>query len=173
LKDYRDDGRHILICLQRNGGWSMGFTTVSSWAENVLSTLRQHTKRPIVIRAHPGDRQAQHYLKHLAALSSHYNFSISENKTLLEDLNGCWAVVNHNSSPAVAAAIEGYPVFVTDPARSQCREIANECLADIERPLLPERLSWIQRLAMSHWKFDELKSGAAWHNMRQFVCGKS
>lgn len=169
LKDYRIDGRHILICLQRNGGWSMGTTTVSCWTENVLDTLRRHTKRPIVIRAHPGDRQAKHYLRSLAALSGHYNFVISENKTLLEDLQDCWAVVNHNSSPAVAAAIEGYPVFVTDPERSQCKEIANVCLADIERPWLPDRLTWAQRLAMSHWKFEELKSGAAWQHLRWFV----
>jgi hypothetical protein len=169
LKNYRTNGRHILICLQRNGGWSMGKTTVSSWVENTLATLRQHTNRPIVIRAHPGDRRAQTYLEPLHALCSRYNFSISKNKTLLEDLQDCWAVVNHNSSPAVAAAIEGYPVFVTDPERSQCREIANTDLSKIEQPNCPDRLAWVQRLAMSHWKFDELRSGLAWQHMRQFV----
>jgi hypothetical protein len=97
--------------------------------------------------------------------------TVSANTSLLHDLQGCWAVVNHNSSPAVAAAIEGYPVFVTDLARSQCGEIANTDLAQIESPVLPARDQWLERLAMSHWKFDELKSGQAWAHLRQYVGG--
>ena len=94
---------------------------------------------------------------------------LSTKKNLQDDLAGCWAVVNHNSSPVVAAAIEGYPVFVTDPERSQCKEIANTDLGKIEAPNLPDRLPWVHRLAMSHWKFDEVRSGEAWAHMRQFV----
>jgi len=31
LKDYRKTGRHILLCLQRNGGWSMKGMPVQEW----------------------------------------------------------------------------------------------------------------------------------------------
>jgi len=171
LRDYRSNGNHILICLQRNGGWSMGSYSVADWLEQTLVKLRQHTNRPIVVRPHPGDKKAAVYLKPLQAQQSRLRFSLSANNTLEHDLKGCWAVINHNSSPAVAAAIEGYPVFVTDHNRSQCKEIANTDLAMIERPNFPDRTAWIQRLAMSHWKFDELKSGQAWAHMRQFVRG--
>jgi hypothetical protein len=165
LKDYRKQGNHILICLQRNGGWSMGAQSVVEQAQSTIQQLKKHTNRPIVIRAHPGDQQSKIYLKQLTGVT------ISTNPRLQDDLNGCWAVVNHNSSPAVAAAVEGYPVFVTDPERSQCKEIANVDLSRIETPDLPDRQLWIQRLAMSHWNFDELKSGEAWHHMQQFVRG--
>jgi hypothetical protein len=169
IKDYRTTGKHILICLQRNGGWSMGKQSVVEWAKTVIQKLRQHTNRPIVLRAHPGDKQSRVYLKQLEALTAQLKFTISTNKNLQDDLTGCWAVVNHNSSPVVAAAIEGYPVFVTDPDRSQCKEIANTDLGKIEAPNLPDRLPWVHRLAMSHWKFDEVRSGEAWAHMRQFV----
>jgi len=169
LKDYRTNGNHILVCLQRDGGWSMGTQTVKEWTETTLARLRQHTQRPIVLRAHPGDKQKDTYLKPLSALASRYNFTISSNPRLQDDLEGCWAVVNRNSSPVVAAAIEGYPVFVTDPAHSQCQEIANTSLSQIETPVMPDRLAWVQRLAMSHWNFSELRSGQAWAHMRQFV----
>lgn len=169
LQDYRTNGNHILICLQRNGGWSMGGQTVCNWTKDMLVKLRQHTARPIVLRAHPGDKQANTYLTPLMELADQYGFTISKNPRLQDDLAGCWAVVNHNSSPAVAAAIEGYPVFVTDPTRSQCRDIANTDLSKIEQPHLPERLQWAQRLAMSHWKFDELRTGQVWSHMRAFV----
>jgi hypothetical protein len=169
VKDYRTHGNHILICLQRNGGWSMGTELVTTWALQTIQQLRQHTQRPIVLRPHPGDKKSHLYLAELESLMPVWNFSISAKTTLLQDLQNCWAVVNHNSSPAVAAALEGYPVFVTDPARSQCGEIANVDLSQIESPVMPDRTAWVQRLAMSHWKFDELRTGQAWFHMRQYL----
>jgi hypothetical protein len=169
IKDYRSNGNHILVCLQRNGGWSMGAESVASWALQIVHQLRQHTQRPIVLRPHPGDKKSPVYLAQFKPLMLKLNFSISTNTTLLQDLRGCWAVINHNSSPAVGAAIEGYPVFITDPARSQCGEIANKDLALIESPCMPDRTDWVQRLAMSHWNFDELRSGQAWSHMRQYL----
>lgn len=169
LQPYRSAGNHVLICLQRDGGWSMGSQSVVAWCETLIKTLRQYTNRPIVVRPHPGDRKAKQYLKPLISRANLLRFSVSTNDNLLDDLVDCWAVVGHNSSPAVAAAIQGYPVFVTDPERSQCRAVANHDLAAIENPLMPDRLSWVHRLAMSHWKFDELRSGAAWRHMRQYL----
>ena len=67
------------------------------------------------------------------------------------------------------SAIEGIPIFVTDPERSQCADIANTDLSLIEKPNMPDRQAWAERLAMSHWNFDELKSGECWHHMRQYV----
>lgn len=171
LKDYRHSGEHVLICLQRDGGWSMGSESVVEWTKHTIQKLRQYTARPFVIRPHPGDQKSKVYLKTLEQLARPLNFKISTNIDLQTDLVNCWAVVNHNSSPAVAAAIEGYPVFVTDPLRSQCQEIANVDLSRIESPKLPDRMQWVQRLSMSHWKFDELKSGEAWIHMRRFVHG--
>jgi hypothetical protein len=89
--------------------------------------------------------------------------------TLIDDLKNCWAVVNHNSSPTVGAAIEGYPIFVTDPNRSQCAEIANLNLSDIENPKLFDRQNWIERISMFHWNFDETKNGECWNHMRKYV----
>lgn len=171
VKDYRTNGEHILLCLQRNGGWSMGSYSVLDWTQDIIQQLRRYTTRPIIVRAHPGDKQSKIYLSTLAPLQQQLNFRFSTNTDIRNDLQNCWAVVNHNSSPAVAAAIEGVPVFVTDPERSQCQAIANVDLRTIEQPTLPDRTEWLNRLAMSHWKFDELKTGEAWAHMREFVLG--
>jgi hypothetical protein len=169
IKDYRTTGNHILLCLQRNGGWSMGDYSVVTWAQTIIEKLRQHTNRPIVLRAHPGDQQSKVYLNQLFRVKHRLNFTFSGNADIKDDLKNCWAVVNHNSSPAVAAAIEGIPIFVTDPVRSQCQDIANLELNQIENPILHDRSRWINRLAMSHWKFTELQSGEAWAHMQTFV----
>ena len=165
LKDYRTQGNHILLCLQRNGGWSMGDYNVIAWAHNTIAELRKHTNRPIVIRAHPGDKAAKVYMNSITG----HGVTISTNASLADDLKNSWAVVNHNSSPAVGAAIEGYPIFVTDTARSQCQDIANTDLSEIENPHLPDRQAWINRISMFHWNFDELKSGECWHHMRRYI----
>jgi hypothetical protein len=165
LKPYRQNGNHILLCLQRNGGWSMGKFDVASWANQTIAQLRQYTDRPIVIRAHPGDKGAKNYMSKILGR----NVTISRNVDLVVDLQNCWAAVNHNSSPVVGAAIEGVPIFVTDTSKSQCREIANTDLAQIENPLMPDRQAWAERLSMFHWNFDELRSGECWQHMRKFI----
>jgi hypothetical protein len=172
LKDYRTTGDHILVCLQRNGGWSMGSLNVQDWAIRTINTLRQHTDRPIVIRAHPGDKSSREYLNP-ASPKCKIKFSkavrLSTNVNLVDDLKNCWAAVNYNSSPVVGAAIEGVPIFVTDPSKSQCAEIANLDLTKIENPALPDRQHWVNRLSMFHWNFEELKSGECWTHMRKFI----
>jgi hypothetical protein len=173
LKDYKANGNHILLCLQRNGGWSMKDYDVQEWALATINEIRKYSDRPIIIRGHPGDKAAKEYLDPRSTkcrLKNLHNVSFSDfNRSLLQDLKNAWAVVNHNSSPVVGAAIEGYPIFVTDPIRSQCREIANTDLSKIETPNTPNRQSWVERLSMFHWKFDELKSGECWEHMRKFI----
>jgi hypothetical protein len=173
LKDYRDNGNHILLCLQRNSGWSMGSYDVMDWTHATIAKIRQHSDRPIVIRAHPGDKGSKDYLSPknlIKKLGLFKNVRLSRpGSTLTDDLKNCWTVVAHNSSPTVGAAIEGYPVFVTDPDRSQCKDIANLDLASIETPVLVDRQAWAERLSMFHWSFKEIENGAAWSHMRKFI----
>jgi hypothetical protein len=74
----------------------------------------------------------------------------------------------NNSSPVVGAAIEGVPIFVTDPSKSQCSEVANLDLSMIEKPSMPDRQPWVERLSMFHWNFDELENGNCWRHMRNY-----
>ena len=173
LQPWRTQGNHILLCLQRDGGWSMGGFEVLDWAMKTIMHLRRYTNKPIRIRSHPGDKRAKKYCDRLIKLCTGrrlLNVGLSEPTASLEqDLKNCWAVVNHNSSPAVAAAIEGIPVFVTDPERSQCQEIAETRLDKIETPIMPDREAWIQRISQFHWSHEEIANGTAWTHMRKFV----
>jgi hypothetical protein len=172
LKDYRTSGNHILLCLQRNGGWSMGNTNIQDWTISTINKIRQYTDRPIIIRPHPGDKQSKAILtpgNPHCRLPFSNNITLSTNQSIIDDLKNCWAAVNYNSSPVVGAAIEGVPIFVADKEKSQCAEIASADLAQIETPVLYERQRWVERLAMFHWNFDELKSGECWSHMRQYI----
>jgi hypothetical protein len=172
LRDYRTAGNHILLLLQRNGGWSMGGKDIQDWANETIAELRKYTDRPIVIRPHPGDKTSKEIVRpdnpHCRIKFSN-NVTLSNNLNLIDDLKNCWAAINYNSSPVVGAAIEGYPIFVTDTGKSQCAEIANTDLSLIETPILYNRQDWVNRLSMFHWNFDELKSGECWNHMKQFI----
>jgi hypothetical protein len=173
LRGWRANGDHILLCLQRNGGWSMGPLAVPNWAFDNICTLRKYTDRPIKIRVHPGDRSARSYAYNIMnSVNKHgiQNITVSNfDLPFIKDLKNAWAVVNHNSSPAVGAAIEGIPVFVTDPEKSPAKDIANTDLRLIESPKLMDREPWVHRLAQFHWSWDDLTSGACWQHMRQWV----
>lgn len=166
LKPWRTNGSKILICLQRNGGWSMQGLGVLSWLDNTIKHIRQYTDRPIVIRTHPGDKKTK-----VGPIHQYKNIIISNNESLVADLLDTWASVVYNSSPSVASIIEGVPSFVTDPnyKNSQSFEVANFDISKIENPELKERQNWIEKLSMCHWKFDELKSGEAWQYFKRHL----
>lgn len=172
LKDYRSNGSHILICAQRNNGWSMNGIDVQSWIIKTIAEIKKYSNRPIVIRLHPGDKETKRIFKAgapLCKVNLTYGITLSHNENLLDDLKNCWAAVNYNSSPVVGAAIEGIPIFAMDASNSQCKDIANTDLSRIENPLMPDRQQWVERLSMFHWNFDELKSGECWAHMRKFI----
>ena len=167
LKPWRTSGDNILICLQRNGGWSMRGLDVQQWLDKTIIEIRKYSrKRHIVVRLHPGDKKMPRLIK-----INHKNVSLSRRQNIREDLQNAWATVVFNSSPAVASAIEGVPVFITDPqpAHSQASDVSNVDLSRLENPLLPNREQWINRLAMCHWNFKELKSGEAWNFFRSHI----
>jgi hypothetical protein len=173
LQPWRTHGNHVLLCLQRNGGWSMAGFSTSAWAIQTIIALRKYTGRTLRIRSHPGDkgavRDCQQILQACSVLGIQNVTLSNPTSSLIDDLHNCWAVVNHNSSPSVGAAIEGIPVFVTDPTHSQCAEIANTDLAQIETPNMPDRQSWIERLAQFHWSHEEISNGIAWNHMKKWA----
>lgn len=167
LKPWRLEGHHILICLQRNGGWSMKGLDVQQWLDETIIKIRQYSKkRPIIVRLHPGDKKMPRMIK-----INHKNVNISRNQNIISDLHGAWATVVYNSSPSVASIIEGIPAFLTDPhpEYSQSHSVSNLSLADLENPKIFDRQAWIEKLAMCHWNFEELRSGEAWQFFRKFI----
>lgn len=166
LKEWRNVGNHILLACQRNGGWSMGGYDVVKWVEDTVKEIRKYSDRPIIVRGHPGDKNSSTYLS-----ERNVNWTLSRNEKISDDFKNAWATVTYNSSPGVASAIEGIPVFVTDPNPkiSQAFDVANISLSQIENPQIFERQQWVEQLSMSHWKLEELANGSAWRHIRNYV----
>lgn len=170
LEDMKPKGKNIVLFLQRNGGWSMGKYDVQDWIIAVVKELRKHTDRKIIVRPHPGDKKATEYLSYRYNRIKYLpNVELSPfGRSLEEDLHKAWAVVNHNSSSIVGPIIQGYHAFITDPLKSQCKEVANHNLKDIENPKVFDREAWLHRISMFHWKFSELEDGSCWKHMKNY-----
>jgi hypothetical protein len=211
VKPWRTTGNHVLVCLQRNNGFSFNQEDgVPKWMTTVLNELLRVTDRPIVIRMHPGDTGASSEIKKAvdrvindkmrrtikSSVRSKYlvrntpayglvrsfpnavrlpvprpTITISTNRRIEDDLNNAWCCVTYNSSPSTVSAIEGIPVFVLDPVpqKSQAYPVCNTDLNQIEYPMMPDnRHEWLERLAMSHFSYEDIENGLLYKAVAKF-----
>jgi len=165
-RDWRTNGHSILVCLQRNGGWSMGAQDVLQWLDQTIANIRQHSSRPIVVRPHPGNLELA---KQIDFKKQWKDVKLSVDTDLKSDLDRAWATVTYNSSPGVASLLWGVPVWVTDPdpRKSQAYPWVETQFDKIESPTLFDRQEFYDRLSQCHFSSAELRSGEAWRFMRQ------
>lgn len=168
LKPWKKDGNDILLCCQRDGGWSMSGQSLLPWVVKTVTQIRKFSDRRIVIRFHPGDKNILNHKRMLARYRLP-NVIVSHQENILQDFTTAQCVINYNSSPAVAAAIEGVPVIVLDPERSQAAEVSHHSLDNIENLQEFDRETWIHKMAQMHWTLDELKDGTAWNHLRKWA----
>ena len=168
LKPMKPEGKYILLCCQRDGGWSMNSMALMPWLVKTIKEIQKFSDKIIMVRFHPGDKRS---LEHKRALARYRlkRVSVTNHESILEDFKTAHAVVNFNSSPAVAAAIEGVPTFVLDPENSQAAEVSHTNLKYLENIQTFDRTEWIKKMAQMHWTLDELKDGTAWRHLRQWA----
>jgi hypothetical protein len=162
LQPWRGSGDHIVVCLQRDGGWSMKGVDLNQWATQTVHRLRQLTARPILIRPHPK------FPVNLTALSGLPNVHVSRGTTLEQDLKNAWASVFYNSSSSVAAVLAGIPVFADD-VDCVAWSVANHQLDNIETPFMPAREQWLYDLSSAHWTDADSISGKIYQKFLPFI----
>lgn len=155
-------GSNVLICCQRDGGWSMDGVSVLNWLSVIIPKIREHTNRPIVIRPHPGS------LKVLPAIRQIWPDITISQQDIRQDLDRAWCTITYNSSPGVASLLWGVPTFITDPLarRSQAYGMGATDLNLIDQPPRPDREEFYHRLSQCHFATANLCDGMAWQFMR-------
>lgn len=135
------DGKHIVVA--EPSPTYARFHGIVGWTEKTVTRLKCHTNRPIRVR----DKEMQRF-----------------GRKLHEDLDGAHALIAHGSNAAVEAVIMGCPVFV-DPC-SAAALVGKTDLAEIERPIYPDRESWARSLAYCQFNEKELVDGTLWRLIR-------
>lgn len=156
---WTNTGSRVVIALQRSDSeqWS-GQPSIEQWLDQTISTLRQYTDRPIVVRPHPRQKikiKSEYIIEPAQKIPGTYD-SYDYQRSLSHNT---WAVINWNSGPGCQAILQGIPAFVG--SSSLAASVANLDLTQIENPVRPDRSQWLTKLAHTEWTVDEIASGVA------------
>lgn len=162
LLPWRSQGRHILICLQRDGGWNLKGIDMEHWTAITIKRLRTVTDRPILVRPHPRAPINAKKIENLPAVT------VSQGTTLQQDVQGAWCSVFFNSSSCVASILAGIPVISLD-RDCVAWEVSDHTLAHVESPSLFDRQQWLNDLCACHWNDNESRSGAIYQHFDRYL----
>ena len=157
LKPWRQNGEHILICLQHDKSeqWK-DQPALDQYVRNTVTEIRKYTDRKIIVRPHP-----RCPLLNLPVLDN-VSYEVPKQITNTYDdfdlsFANAWAVVSHSSNPGIHAVLNGIPAYVSE--QSIAYDVANKDFSTINEPLMPERQQWLNNYANTEWTVDEIAQG--------------
>lgn len=161
---------HILICMQRDGGFAMKTLSPVDWLQNKIHEIRSVTQRAIHIRPHPGKYNMQDFVAYSGRDAKRQSITLIDpsRSRLVDNLQNAHAAVVFNSSASVAAVLAGTPVFVDD---SSCVawQVANHDISKIESPAEFCREQWIYDLAAAHWSDADARQGRIYQKFLPYL----
>lgn len=168
MKPWKQTGNIIIICGQHDNSnqWKKN-PRMTNWIEQQIQEIRKYSQKPILIRPHPRnnfDFDEKKY-PHVRIKKPQRDWSTYDDTDFKKVLKSTWAVVNHSSNPAIESVINGIPVFVSES--SLCYDVGNASLTDIEKPAMPARQTWANKLSYTEWTTQEIRDGLPWVRIRE------
>jgi hypothetical protein len=160
-KQHRRPEILIATQLQQSQQWQ-GQPPMSKWVEETVAKIRKYSDRKIVVRAHPRSPilvkiPGVEIEVPKKILGSYDDFDIDYNYH---------CVINHNSGPAVQAAIHGVPIICD--TTSLAGEIS-EKMENIENPRLTDRQDWFLKLCHTEWTVEEIRAGIPLKRLERLI----
>jgi hypothetical protein len=170
LKPSQNNNGHILIGMQRDGGFAMKTLNPMEWLWEKITAIRQVTGRVIHIRPHPGQYNMTDFAKYTGRHARRLNTVLihPEQSRLIDNLQGAHSAVFFNSSASVAAVCEGIPVFVDDQSCVSWA-VSNQDINKIETPQVFDRNQWIWDLSTAHWSDADARSGRIYQKFLPYL----
>jgi len=139
-------GQNILLCPPSQKALSYWGVDLEEWLESTVTTIKQYTDRPIVIR----EKQSRRERTNVNTIGM----------ALADDVH---CMVTYNSIAAVESLIHGKPVFTVGP--NAAHHLSNKDLSKIEDPYIPtldEVHNLCCNLAYQQFTVKEMRDGTAW-----------
>ncbi len=142
-----------------------GMPNMKQWCENMIGEIKKRTGRRIIVRPHPRSSFPLKisnviFERPQRLLGTYDDFDIFYNYH---------CVVNHNSGPAVQAAIQGVPVICD---QSSLAGELSSTLDQIENPILPDREEWFLKLCHTEWTVNEISQGIPLQRLLPYISKK-
>lgn len=129
-----------------------GMPFMKQWCENMVSEIKKRSGRRIIVRPHP---RSSFPLK-IPNVIFERPQKLANTYDDFDIFYSYHCVINHNSGPAVQAAIQGIPIICD--STSLAGELSST-LDQIENPQLPDREEWFLKLCHTEWTVDEISQG--------------
>lgn len=176
-KEWKNDGKYIMLLTQPKDNWSMAQKDPYVWVDEVVEKLKGNTDKTLLLRPHPNhadkcaeDIRKRHPQIKIADMTRGGGMFHDYRWTFLEELDASdvHCAITHNSTAAVDAATYGVPVFMTSEL-CLAWEIGLSDLSQVENPFKPNRDQWLNNLAYANWTLEEVRSGTVWKRFRPQV----
>ena len=145
--------KEILIACQHQHSlqWE-GMPTMADWCRSVIEQIRRNIDYQIVVRPHPRslfqlDYTGVKFEKPRKISNTYDDFDIDYDYH---------CVINHNSGPAVQAAVQGIPVICD---RTSLAHAVSDKIENIRNIALPSRKDWFLKICHSEWTEKEIEAG--------------
>ena len=172
LSDWKDNGKHILLCppslkslkafrlgnkelakeyLAKYGkaGHKWLYVYYDEWVKQTVNEIKKYTDRKIIIRTKPESRAVR-------INSDTFKSAVNDN---------IWATVTYNSIVSVESVINGVPAFVMQ--ENSAAAVALNDITKIENPIRPDRKSWAAYLAHNQFTSKEMENGFAFKTLKK------
>lgn len=147
----RKKGSKILIAAPDHKPCIFYDIDLDQWLAQTITTIKQHTDRPIEVRQRNPNRQAR---------------VTNDMQSALVDVH---ALVTFNSIAATESILTGVPAFVLAPCNAAL-PVSNTDLSKIDNPWFPDRdlvEAWLSHLAYGQFHNEELANGRAWQILEE------
>ncbi len=146
---------HIVLALQHGMSHQVAdMGDMTQWIATTLSSLREHTDRPVVIRPHP---RHSVILPPLPAKVTVQQPKLVANTYDSFDMHfDCHAVINYNSGPGIQAAISGVRPVVH---HSSLARPVSVHMNDIEQIYNCDRMQWLVEICHTEYTLSEIRKG--------------
>jgi hypothetical protein len=145
-------GEILIACQHQESLQWQGMPAMKDWASDIISKIQQYTHRRIIVRYHPRSsfpfKQSGVTVERPSRIPNTYDdFDIFYHYH---------CVINHNSGPAVQAAISGVPVLCDQSSLAADLSIK---WSELDNPYLPDRTEWFVKLCHTEWTVEEIRQG--------------
>lgn len=152
----------LLACQHEHSLQWQGQPRMVQWTMETVEKIKQYTDRPIIIRPHP---------------RSPFSINLPNSRLIqpikipnsYDDFNTDYdhhCVINHNSGPAVRAAIEGVPIICDSTSLAYP---VSDIWENLENPRLPDRDDWFLKLCHTEWTVQEIQQGIPLQRLTPYI----
>jgi hypothetical protein len=125
--------------------------SMQTWVYEKIKELQNFTDRKIIVRPHPRFPIAK-----LPGVVIEIPKKVIDTYDSFDIDYNYHCVINHNSGPAVQAAIDGVPVICD---KSSLAADVSGSIENIENIQLPDRADWFLKICHTEWTVEEIAAG--------------